>query len=68
MSDEADYDDDYDDDYGDRETCERCGGEGLIEYDDAPEVWYGDSPDLINHLVECPTCRGSGVRRIHKWR
>ncbi len=31
-------DNDYDD-LSDDETCLRCGGEGFIEYNDAPETW-----------------------------
>lgn len=55
-------DDGYDDDYDlDDSYCDRCGGEGSIEYDDAPEVWGGDCPDEVNHLVTCPECHGSGV-------
>lgn len=57
----ADADDKYDgyepDDDG---RCWRCGGEGSVEYNDAPEVWGEDSPSEENHLVECPECHGEG--------
>lgn len=50
---------DYDD--LDRDTCERCGGDGSIEYMDAgPSVWGEDCPSEVNHLVECPDCGGTG--------
>lgn len=48
--------------YDDNLVCERCGGEGSIEYDDAgSDVWGEDCPSEMNHLVECPACRGEGV-------
>lgn len=44
-----------------RDTCERCGGEGSIEYAEAgPDVWGEDCPSEVNHLVECPDCGGYG--------
>lgn len=52
----------WSDDYDDNVVCDRCGGEGSIEYDDAgPDVWGEDCPSLMNHLVMCPDCRGEGV-------
>jgi hypothetical protein len=44
----------------DRVDCDRCGGEGFVEYMDAPDTWGEDSPSEENHLVTCPDCRGSG--------
>jgi hypothetical protein len=50
---------DYDyDDFGDGETCDCCGGEGVIEYADHPEVWGEDCPSYKNHLLPCPECSG----------
>jgi protein gp37 len=37
--------------------CERCSGEGHVEYNDAPDTWGEDSPSEDNHLVECPGCK-----------
>jgi hypothetical protein len=56
---------DEDDDYcgldPDTEMCERCGGDGSIEYmDGGPSVWGEDCPSEVNHLVECPDCGGTG--------
>lgn len=43
--------------------CDRCGGEGHIEYDEGgPDVWGEDCPSEVNHLVACPDCDGSGGR------
>ena len=36
--------------------CDRCGGEGHMEYNDCPEAWGEDCPSEVNHLVECPNC------------
>lgn len=56
----GDWPDDDDVDH-ERNDCERCGGEGSIEYADAgPDVWGEDCPSEVNHLVECPDCGGSG--------
>lgn len=56
-------DGDYDDDEP-SEDCERCGGDGHIEYNDAgPDVWGEDCPSEKNHLVTCPDCNGTGVQR-----
>ena len=45
----------------DFETCERCGGDGTIEYADAgPSVWGEDIPSEENHLITCPDCNGEG--------
>lgn len=55
-----DADDDYDECDDIREACPTCGGEGFVEYMDAPEVWGEDCPSEENHLVDCPNCGGSG--------
>lgn len=53
--------DPYDEDLRDMDdTCYRCGGDGVLEYMDAPETWGEDSPSEDNHLVTCPECRGRG--------
>ena len=45
----------------DRDECDRCGGEGSIEYDEAgPSEWGEDCPSEVNHLIECPKCGGAG--------
>lgn len=45
----------------DRETCDRCGGDGSIEYAEAgPSEWGEDCPSEVNHLIECPDCGGTG--------
>ena len=49
-----DYFDDYDCD--DQDTCECCGGDGVVEYLDHPETWGEDCPSYQNHLVPCPEC------------
>lgn len=36
--------------------CDRCGGGGVVEYDDAPEEWGEDCPSLQNHLIPCRQC------------
>lgn len=57
--------DDFSDYDGDDEDnrCERCCGEGLVEYNDAPDTWGEDCPSEVNHLVRCPDCRGTGEQR-----
>ena len=53
-------DHDLDDDT-DHLTCDRCAGEGGLEYSQAgPDVWGEDCPSEMNHLVTCPDCGGSG--------
>ena len=42
------------------EPCPTCGGDGFIEYLDAPEAWGEDCPSEENHLIECTNCGGSG--------
>jgi alpha-D-ribose 1-methylphosphonate 5-phosphate C-P lyase len=50
--------DDYPEEYWDNEdVCEMCGGDGVIEYLDHPEVWGEDCPSYQNHLLPCPECR-----------
>lgn len=43
----------------DCDVCDRCGGDGVIEYLDAgPSVWGEDCPSEMNHLIPCPQCSG----------
>lgn len=61
----SDNQDDWDDYMEQREYCERCGGEGFLEYSEAgPDVWGEDCPSEVNHLVTCPVCRGTGNARF----
>lgn len=53
----ADFDDYPEDYWDDEETCDMCGGDGVIEYLDHPEVWGEDCPSYQNHLLPCPECR-----------
>lgn len=42
--------------------CERCGGEGRIDYLDGDgSDWGEDCPSEENHPIVCRACRGSGV-------
>ena len=50
-----DYPAEYWDENGD-DTCSCCGGDGVVEYADHPEVWGEDCPSYENHLVPCPEC------------
>jgi hypothetical protein len=60
-SDDDRYDDD-DYDQQDRDQCDRCGGDGVLDYLDAgPDVWGEDCPSLVDHLVTCPDCGGTGL-------
>jgi len=41
--------------------CDRCGGEGFIEYNDGDGGdWGEDCPSEINHLIVCRKCGGTG--------
>ena len=51
------------DDGEDEPSCPWCGGGGLAEYDDSPEVWGEDFPQTDNHLITCPQCRGTGLMK-----
>lgn len=53
----ADFDDYPEEYWDDVERCEMCGGDGVIEYFDHPEVWGEDCPSYQNHLLPCPECR-----------
>jgi hypothetical protein len=53
----ADFNDYPDEYWDDEDTCEMCGGDGVIEYLDHPEVWGEDCPSYQNHLLPCPECR-----------
>jgi len=41
-------------------ACHRCAGDGLVEYMDSPDLWFEDTPSLVNHLCVCPDCEGKG--------
>lgn len=51
-------------DYHDREQascCDRCGGDGYIEYIDGDGGdWGEDCPSEENHLIICRACGGTG--------
>lgn len=50
-----------DDQDGEVGVCGRCGGDGVIEYNDGdPSDWVEDCPSEINHLIECRECNGTG--------
>jgi len=36
--------------------CQRCGGDGVVEYTESPDLWGEDSPSEENHLLPCPEC------------
>jgi DnaJ-class molecular chaperone len=63
MSTQIEYDDDIFDDEEDGHSCPSCGGDGIVEYLDAPDSWGEDCPSEENHLVTCPNCKGSGLRK-----
>ena len=44
--------------------CGSCGGEGLVEYIDTPELWGEDCPSEVNHLEPCPECRRIEIDQI----
>lgn len=50
-----DYPAEYWDDDGD-DTCSCCGGDGVVELVDHPELWGEDCLSEINRLVPCPEC------------
>jgi len=58
------YGDDCDNDGGDDEsmdcTCDQCGGDGVVELEDTPELWGEDCFSEENRLVTCPSCSGKG--------
>ena len=37
-------------------ACPKCGGDGVVEYLECPELWGEDCPSLVNHLLPCPLC------------
>lgn len=50
------------DDDDDQGRCDRCGGDGFIEYNDGDgSDWGEDCPSEINHLIVCRQCKGTGV-------
>lgn len=40
----------------DDDCCDMCGGDGVVEYLDHPELWGEDCPSYQNHLLPCPEC------------
>ena len=46
---------------GNLDPCDRCGGDGMIELHDAPEMWGEDCCSEENRLMTCPDCKGDGV-------
>lgn len=55
----ADWDDWWNTVDPDAWECDQCGGDGYVEYNDAPETWGEDCPSQRNHLVACPGCAGA---------
>lgn len=52
-------DDELDDEA--RCRCDRCGGDGFIEYNDGDgSDWGEDCPSEVNHLIVCRECKGTG--------
>lgn len=43
--------------------CELCGGDGVREYNDAPDEWGEDCPSALNHLIPCRGCRAMTLAR-----
>lgn len=62
VSDSAAQADPMPDDEGEeRCRCDRCGGDGFIEYNDGDGGdWGEDCPSEQNHLIVCRACRGTG--------
>lgn len=49
------------DDESDLCICDRCGGEGWIDYLDGDGGdWGEDCPSEENHPITCRACRGTG--------
>jgi hypothetical protein len=49
------------DDEAERCVCDRCGGDGFIEYNDGdPGDWGEDCPSEVNHFIVCRQCGGTG--------
>lgn len=45
------------------DECPRCGGDGYVDVDDAPELWLEDlSPG--HDLVRCPDCKGKAAAMV----
>jgi hypothetical protein len=45
-------------------VCDRCGGDGMIEYNDGDgSDWGEDCPVELNHLITCRACQGTGKHR-----
>lgn len=56
-------DEEWFDEDGQDDECPDCGGDGFAEYLDHPEAWGEDCPSEPNHLIVCPNCRGTGLRK-----
>lgn len=41
-------------------TCDQCGGDGVVELQETPELWGEDCFCEQNRLVTCPSCHGKG--------
>lgn len=54
---------DYDEGPDDEASCPWCGGDGVAEYLECPEAWGEDCPSEENHIITCPQCKGSGLRK-----
>lgn len=56
------------DEEGDYEPpCDRCGGDGVVELIDEPDLWDEDCFTGANDLITCPDCaHRSDVHRESK--
>lgn len=45
---------------GDPAECDRCAGEGWVNYADHPETWGEDCPSQTDHPETCRECGGDG--------
>lgn len=61
MSNPSEYCDEGYYDGNDNDLCPTCGGDGSAEYLDCPESWGEDCPSMMDHLITCPNCKGSGL-------
>ena len=53
------YDGAFDEEEG--VQCDRCCGDGMIEYLDGDGTdWGEDCPSEVNHLITCRQCGGTG--------
>lgn len=47
----------------DSDCCDQCGGDGVVQLSDTPELWGEDCFCEIDRLVTCPSCLGKGISR-----